>query len=500
MLHGGGNVTGRIINQALQFVFILLVSRQIGVSEFGIFSLLLVVFNIGALLAKLGIDKGILRFIGIYRAEKLKHDGRITSTIRVALLLTFLAGCAYFFAVGILGKDVIAGNVFSMPAVSAGLPLILLGLPFAMVVEVLCKSGIALGDILPQFLFRNITVPLLRIAGMSAVIFWGLPKIAGSAAAVYSGGMIAGAVLVCLYFIVAKKDLVKTPAAKIDWKAFLGFSIPSLTLGVTIMVFNFADMTMLGILSNTEEVGLFSAGKNLAFNLSVISYAFVVIFSPIAAGFFSREDLPGLRRTYRLMTTLNVVLNMPLFILLATFPRVFLGILGPGFTSASTAVILLAVCYFLNSCMLHGQYAVLMAGYAKTSLAYHAVALAVNIVLNGLLIPTYGSNGAAVATLIAILLVNLMFTVKIYRLASVNPFPKRMWSIAAIALAMFTVFKGLDYLVPVTLPVGILLAVFSYLLVIPLFFRLEPSAAEFIKPLVKRFKIQDSIADKRGLG
>lgn len=486
--HGAVNIAGRFINQALQLVFILMITRYMGVDKYGIFSIALSIYTLCILVAKLGIDSALLRFLGIYYTDYDNNRARISGTIAFSLIVSLVSGFLFFLATGILGKEYLARTIFSIPMLSSAIPLMTIGLPFALVVEVLAKSGIALGDILPQFFFRFISVPLLRIAGISIVLFTSMPRTVDAAIIVYSGAMIVSAVLLCLYFALVKRDISTVKAGKIEWKKFLGFAFPSFSLGLTMTLFNYSDLLMLGILNEPREVGLYNASKNFAFNLSIITSAVATVYSPMVSGFFEKGEHNSIRNLYRLIATFTYILNMPAFLLIITFPAIFLDLLGPGFSAGSATLTILAVCYFFNGSMMHSQHTVLMTGHAATSFYYYGIGLIINIAVNIVLIPVYGSAGAAAATFIAIIVLNTLFIRKARRLAGINPLPRHVLKFSALLIAMFAAFLLTRFLfahfhIPVNLVLVIGLGIVAYLCLIPGSLMIDRSLKDGIKSI-----------------
>ena len=74
-----------------------------------------------------------------------------------------------------------------------------------------------------------------------------------------------------------------------------------------------------------------------------------------------------------------------------------LGMFGPGFTSGYTVMVILFFGILAKASVGPGEVLLTMAGQQMLCVKLYAVALAVNIGLNILLLPLYGIEGAALA-------------------------------------------------------------------------------------------------------
>ncbi len=93
---------------------------------------------------------------------------------------------------------------------------------------------------------------------------------------------------------------------------------------------------------------------------------------------------------------------------------------------AGFALQILAIGSFIN--ILLGLNGAVLTAIGKTKFIMFAtfISVCINVTLNVLLIPKYGVNGAAVATVIALVSVHIMKSVKLYLLYKINPLEKNV--------------------------------------------------------------------------
>ena len=83
------------------------------------------------------------------------------------------------------------------------------------------------------------------------------------------------------------------------------------------------------------------------------------------------------------------------------FGEPILALFGPGYTAGYTVLVLLALGVLARAATGPVQYLLAMTGHHGASVGILAFAAALALVLNVILIPAYGIEGAAVSTLIA---------------------------------------------------------------------------------------------------
>jgi O-antigen/teichoic acid export membrane protein len=161
------------------------------------------------------------------------------------------------------------------------------------------------------------------------------------------------------------------------------------------------DVILLGILATRRDVGLYSAGYRICFLLAAIAVATHVVYLPSV----TRSSMVGavaLRAVLERSVALTAIVMLPLVAGTVVLAAPLLGLLfGDAFVAGSPALRLVALSVALFA--LHGTTRSVFVAHHRTRLEamIFAVAAAVNIGLNFVLIPTLGIVGAGLATLTA---------------------------------------------------------------------------------------------------
>lgn len=145
---------------------------------------------------------------------------------------------------------------------------------------------------------------------------------------------------------------------------------------------------------------------------------------PIATAFYTEGKLGELNRIYRIITRWIFLPTFPpLFTLLVVFPETTItGFFGPKYSAASTALQILAVGFMFHTFLGLNGMSLVAIGEPNANLVGNIFAATFNVILNALLIPSYGINGgAAVATSVSYVVANLFRSWWLYLRTKIHP-------------------------------------------------------------------------------
>lgn len=182
-------------------------------------------------------------------------------------------------------------------------------------------------------------------------------------------------------------------------KPMLIFALPLVPATIAGWVTASADRFILKAFENTSEIGLYSIAATLASGMTLVIGAFQMAWGPFA---FSIIEEPGAHRVYGKVFSLYFLLGSGLATALTLFSPLILYIFTTSqYAGAATSVAFLA----FSSLAIGATYiAALSCGIAKRSVPSSVsifIGAGVNTILNFILIPRLGRNGAAIATLVA---------------------------------------------------------------------------------------------------
>ncbi len=205
------------------------------------------------------------------------------------------------------------------------------------------------------------------------------------------------------------------------WKAILLPALPLAASALMIEIYTSLDRLMLDALRTTAEVGLYTAAYKV-FSLAVVPTAvlYPVFFPTLASALGDRE---AMRKRGRTFGRALLAFGLPIAVAgpFLAGPAVVL-VSGPDFAAAGPALALL----FLNAGVIHMNAALgtpLMAWDLQTPYMWTVIAGAVvNVALNVVLIPPFGIEGAATATVASEAVVGLALAATYWRTTGTLPF------------------------------------------------------------------------------
>lgn len=202
---------------------------------------------------------------------------------------------------------------------------------------------------------------------------------------------------------------------QMNWRRHLPPIILLFAMMLSQTILNSLDTTMLGLLQGDYQVGLYGAAlkiKNIVSQM-VASIAWVVM--PGLSEQFARKDYAKVNQLLRGAAMFTVVLGVPCVAGLMSIPGEILQVAGGAeYVGAAGTLQLLTVSMALSFVTgIYGNMILLPSGREAQFMVACIAASIFNGAANYLLIPRFGSEGAALATIISTLVILVITTWKI---------------------------------------------------------------------------------------
>jgi O-antigen/teichoic acid export membrane protein len=422
---GAVNLVGGVAAAGFGYAFAVVVARGLGVSDAGVFFEVVALSLMLTTFAQLGTTGGAVRMIASYLATGHGQDVRRTLTVAlvpvVAVSLALagaLAVCAPLVARVLVqgGNHQVAVEYLRITAA-----FLVVDATFG----VLLRACQAFGAMLPLVALGSIGVPGLRFAGGMAVVALGL----GPTAMIlvwFVPEIVALAVASEWLRRLVRSAEPEAPQAPPRSHRELGSEFWRYTAyqafsTVVAIILLRLDVILLGALDSTRSAAVYSAaGRYLVAGTTLLT-AIVFVVGPQLAGMLSQERYSAARLVYQTATLWLVAVSFPVFLTLAVFAPVLMSVFGPRFVDGQTALMILALAMLVNMGTGAVRAALSMGGRSGWVLMDNMAALAVNVVLNVVLIPRIGMDGAAIAWAASIVVGNLLPLGQVYRLWGLQP-------------------------------------------------------------------------------
>lgn len=443
--------------------------------------------------AGLGVNTLVVRFFPIFRDPGSRHHGFLTLLILYALtafalfsVLVFLLGNPFLRLLDFLHFD---ADLFRDNFVF--IILICFFLIFNAIFEAFASN---FNRIVVPSIFTNLLQKLLLPVFLLLLVYGSLSSVGFRWALVSISGL---GFLGMIWYLKRLKEwqvhfepsfVSRSQARQMGTYAFFGI-LSSLT---GILPFRI-DTIMIATMVNTKENGVYSIANFIVNTVEIPYLAIVAISAPIIAAAFGRRDMDEIAVLYR-KASLNLLIAGLLVFLLVWVSVDDLLRLTPRYEELSpgiTVILILGLTKALSMSLGLSSYIIDLSPFFRFNF-FNLLGIGIlNIVLNFFLIPVYQIRGAAIATAVSLLILNILAVGFTHLRLKIHPFTWRTFFVLGLA--------GLVYLFSLVIPgtsvpmVNILLnSAFVVLgFVIPLlFFDISPDLTGVYLRLRERIKLR----------
>ncbi len=234
---------------------------------------------------------------------------------------------------------------------------------------------------------------------------------------VFYAQLLAGIIATSLTVWMFRHVISPTAFRWTRWREMFNFSYPLIPANLAFWIVNLSGVYFIGFLSDATEVGLYQIGVLFASSVALATSSFQSAWGPFA---FSICNEPGSRRIFAQTLTAYLALTCILAVSLTLFAReILILITTPNYIDAYKVTGLLA---FNHVVVGIGYIASIGPSIAKNNKMYGIASIAsagLLITMSFVLIPEYGKEGAAGATLLSQALVPVLVFIhgqRLYRI------------------------------------------------------------------------------------
>lgn len=204
---------------------------------------------------------------------------------------------------------------------------------------------------------------------------------------------------------------------KIGWKAITALSTPLMFIALMNSVIELSDTLLLGMLRSASDVSIYYIAAKLAALSTTLLFVINGTIGPEISRRWAQDDRAGTFALVHRYSKLMFGLALLILVGMVTLHDPILGVFGEQYREqAMFPLLVLAAGYFFVLAAGPLGIFMTMTGNHRQYLNNNMLACALNIVLNLLLIPPYGVNGACFATAVALLLKNLLLYLQFRKL------------------------------------------------------------------------------------
>lgn len=408
----------RIIGMLLMYIFFYLVSNFFGAGAVGVYSLCFAVLNIGVVFSHLGFHTAALRYISEFEAKNNWAAIRKTYgiTIKVPVLLSVIISLLIYFNAGFIGK-----TFFGDEAASENIQWVAYSILPLTLVLIHVESLRALRKIRESAFLQNVTIQLISILVLFVPIYLNIfddniPFLTRVIANIFTA-------IYCVWYwlkLMKSQPTSLTPnfddsgSAAINLRMMATMALPLFLASSTRLIMDWSDTLMLGIFTTNQEVGIYNTALKVAMLTNLPLLAVNSIAAPKFSALYHNGMIKEFKEYVQLATNLNCYTTLPMILVLALFPGFVLGFFGEEFLEGRTTLWLLLGGQLVNTFSGSVGYILQMTNRQHIFQRLMLLATLLNVALNYWLIPIWGIDGAATASMISMGSWNLAAAAFIY--------------------------------------------------------------------------------------
>lgn len=384
------------ISALVHFVLRVFIGSYLGDSKLGLYTLSFTVYSLGMLFGAFGIGAALTKYVAELREDVPRTRGLLTNGVIESFFLGCIIALVFYAA-----APAIANRFFHMPELAGLLRIVSIAFPF-IAVE---KATLGFLNGLRQmrlFAIINISQNVLMVGITITLVLLG-HGLTGAA-----WGLVLPVVILGLFSLwtvrqsLARPELSSFLAASRLLLGFGGFVV--LANGIGLMQ-SYTDSVMIGFFMKDVDVGVYAAAVTLSQAVLLPSQAMQMITGPAIATLWGKGDRPGIEKMVNDTLVLTVGFIMPVaFAAIMLAPDLLRIIFPDEFLPAADSLRILLVGSAFMAVWASIGSALSSTAYVRVIFLLSATSWAANILLNALLIPHLGIEGAAAATSAALVL------------------------------------------------------------------------------------------------
>lgn len=426
---------GVFVEIFISFIAKLMVAKELPQTGYGEVVVGLTFLTALGIVARLGLDVGIAR--NAVRYDGADRRGVLISSYLVAAVCSFILVVTLYFS-----APVIAG-ILGNPDLVLPLQMVAAGVPALPLMHISIGAVRAAGRSGPKVIVQNFTRPISRILLLAGLVAAGANPVEILFAYVLSA-WIAG--VVAFYFAVRYTEILNR---ELGWEPkyteMLNFSVPLMASSSIMFIMTNTDNLMIQYFVGSSEVALYDIAFMLGQTLTIFHGAVGFLFLPLVSELESEGKWEEIASIYRLVTKWIAFATLPGLIVFAAFPETVIRLtFGVKYIRGSAILPIIAIGYFVRAAAGPNKGLLSAAGMTRFIMLSNLAAASVNVILNVALIEYVGLGafGAAIASMATFILLNLLYSLQIYRLHGVHPIstamskPILIYSLAATGVAV----------------------------------------------------------------
>ncbi|MBN7797787.1 flippase [Parahaliea mediterranea] len=400
LVRGGlGSAGLQAVNRLLALGLAMLLARMLGPDGYGVYAYAFAIMSLLLVAGEAGVPTLLMREVAASQGRS--EWGLLRGALRRGIQFVAVAGLTVSL-IGLLVLFFFSGSLRS--EVFYTMALMLLVLP----VSALCKTvGHAMRGLHKVVIGQAVDMvvrPLLVlvIVGLMFTVWPAQrePQIAMAAQLLGTLLVLIVASMVLRRFLPEKS---RSAVPEFKNRQWIKSALPFALIGGAMIINTQADVLMLGLFVTSEDVGIYRVAAQACILVMFFSRAANSVLAPHFSAMHSQNNYGNLRKLYKKSQALVFVVTLPITLVLVFWGEDLLALLfGQEYRGGGVVVGILALGYMLNVAFGPVGNMLQMIGQESATAKMLWLFSVANVLLNLVLIPLYGTIGAATATAVTL--------------------------------------------------------------------------------------------------
>lgn len=437
-------MVGRLLSNLLGFVVNVVLTRTFGPALYGLYAFGNVVVGMALLVTSLGADKSLLRYL-----PALEDDHETRDEVFGLAAATGLVGSVVVAVPLFVFAPEVTRLTLDDPQFTPIVRLFTVIIVVKSVTKILTNAFRGLELMRFRVVVSDVVRPVARLAGVGVAVAAGF-SIAGTVGAIGVGMVVT--LVVAAALLVRRTDLrPRVTSSKELTREFYNYSLPLSLKDAGTFLYRRVDILMVGFFLTSSAVGVYNVAAMLAMFLALPLSAVGQLFPPVASRLHTQGDHAELDDVYGTVTRWAFTMSLVMAIGAVVYRTELLSVFGSGFTRGETVLALFVAAQLVNNAVGPSGYVLMMTDHQYLNLANQWTLGVLNVGLNYLFIEEFGLVGAALATSIVLVLLNVVRLSEVWYFERLFPyslaFVKPVTAGAVAAVVMLAARPFLDGLV-----------------------------------------------------
>jgi O-antigen/teichoic acid export membrane protein len=421
-----------------------LAARFLGVAGYGLYALALMLTRIGAVMAVFGVPVSVLHYLPVHlsRNEQRHALGTVLGCIPLPLAIALL------LALGLgIGGDWVAAHVLGQPGAGPYLEVLGFAIPLLAMVDLLGIIVRGFGRALPAVVIQNVVPQLCSIAVVTVLILGNGPRVGVAYAQL--GGLVVSVPLGIWFVVRLVRHRIGRTKPAFELRRLYGYALPIVVNIMANLVIGLTDLFLLGVLKDAVAVGTYRACMQIVLVFTLPMNALRATTAPVYTVLIAEGRRTTLQITYSGAVRFGMLMAFPLLLVIAVNGGDLLGIMGPAFVAGAPALLVLACGQCVESAFSASHVVLMIGNRQRLEAGNMLLAAGLNLILNLVLIPSYGLRGAALSTASALIALAVLRALQLRRILALRTMDRTLLRIVLVSTLAVLLIWG------ASLPLGL---------------------------------------------